>query len=127
MAAYLIGQIIIHDMGKFMTYMANTSAAIANDDADFSDLDHPERQRRAIRLGVAAVPQGRPFRAFGDARERLWRGHRRVADPRQRPRVGRDAEGRRDIEYALADTRHGYLVPAAGAVEVNGVRIEARD
>jgi redox-sensitive bicupin YhaK (pirin superfamily) len=31
------------------------------------------------------------------------------------------------IEYALAERRHGYLVPASGAVEINGVRIEARD
>jgi uncharacterized protein (DUF1330 family) len=29
MAAYLIEQIIIHDMEKFMPYVANTSAAIA--------------------------------------------------------------------------------------------------
>jgi quercetin 2,3-dioxygenase len=29
-------------------------------------------------------------------------------------------------EYALGE-RHGYLVPASGAVEVNGVRIDARD
>ena len=31
------------------------------------------------------------------------------------------------IEYALAERRHAYLVPALGAVEVNGVRIDARD
>src|SRR4029453_13477320 len=31
------------------------------------------------------------------------------------------------VEYALGATRHGYLVPAKGSVEVNGVRIEARD
>jgi len=30
-------------------------------------------------------------------------------------------------EYALGDTRSGYLVPAVGAVEVNGVRLNARD
>jgi redox-sensitive bicupin YhaK (pirin superfamily) len=30
-------------------------------------------------------------------------------------------------EYKLGADRHGYLVPAKGAVEVNGVRIEARD
>ena len=30
-------------------------------------------------------------------------------------------------EYALAAGRHAYLVPAAGAVEVNGVRLDARD
>jgi redox-sensitive bicupin YhaK (pirin superfamily) len=31
------------------------------------------------------------------------------------------------VEYALGDGRHAYLVPASGAVEVNGVRIDARD
>jgi redox-sensitive bicupin YhaK (pirin superfamily) len=31
------------------------------------------------------------------------------------------------VEYALGDRRHAYLVPASGAVEVNGVRIDARD
>jgi redox-sensitive bicupin YhaK (pirin superfamily) len=31
------------------------------------------------------------------------------------------------VEYALAERRHGYLVPASGAVEVNGLRINARD
>ncbi len=31
------------------------------------------------------------------------------------------------VEYTLGDRRHGYLVPASGAVEINGVRIEARD
>ena len=31
------------------------------------------------------------------------------------------------VEYTLADDRHAYLVPATGAVEVNGTRIDARD
>jgi len=31
------------------------------------------------------------------------------------------------VDYPLASGRHGYLVPAKGAVEVNGVRLEARD
>ena len=31
------------------------------------------------------------------------------------------------VEYAFGEGRHGYLVPASGAVEVNGVRIDARD
>jgi hypothetical protein len=31
------------------------------------------------------------------------------------------------VDYALGVERHGYLVPATGAVEVNGIRIEARD
>jgi quercetin 2,3-dioxygenase len=30
-------------------------------------------------------------------------------------------------EYPLGADRHGYLVPATGTVEVNGVRLEARD
>lgn len=30
-------------------------------------------------------------------------------------------------EYALGEGRHVYLVPAAGSIEVNGVRLEARD
>jgi hypothetical protein len=30
-------------------------------------------------------------------------------------------------EYAIGAARHGYLVPATGAIEVNGVRIDARD
>jgi redox-sensitive bicupin YhaK (pirin superfamily) len=31
------------------------------------------------------------------------------------------------VEYSIGERRHGYLVPASGAVEVNGVRIDARD
>jgi quercetin 2,3-dioxygenase len=30
-------------------------------------------------------------------------------------------------EYALGAERHGYLVPASGSVEVNGVKLETRD
>jgi hypothetical protein len=31
------------------------------------------------------------------------------------------------IGYALGERRRGYLVPAIGTVEINGVRIDARD
>jgi redox-sensitive bicupin YhaK (pirin superfamily) len=31
------------------------------------------------------------------------------------------------VDYALGEQRHGYVVPASGAVEVNGVRVNARD
>ncbi len=31
------------------------------------------------------------------------------------------------VQYPLGERRHGYLVPASGVVEVNGVRINARD
>jgi redox-sensitive bicupin YhaK (pirin superfamily) len=30
-------------------------------------------------------------------------------------------------EYAIGEQRHGYLVPATGAIELNGVRIDTRD
>ena len=29
--------------------------------------------------------------------------------------------------YPLGKERHGYLVPASGAIEIDGVRIDARD
>jgi redox-sensitive bicupin YhaK (pirin superfamily) len=31
------------------------------------------------------------------------------------------------VDYPLGSDRHGYLVPATGAVEINGTRINARD
>jgi quercetin 2,3-dioxygenase len=31
------------------------------------------------------------------------------------------------IAYALGEERSGYLVPASGAVEINGVRVGTRD
>ena len=31
------------------------------------------------------------------------------------------------MDYALGADRHAYLVPAVGAVEVNGVRLDTRD
>ena len=38
MAAYLIGQIIIHDMEKFMPYVANTGTAIAKYGGEVLDV-----------------------------------------------------------------------------------------
>jgi uncharacterized protein (DUF1330 family) len=38
MAAYLLGQIIIHDMEKFMPYVANTTAAIAKYGGEVLDV-----------------------------------------------------------------------------------------
>jgi redox-sensitive bicupin YhaK (pirin superfamily) len=47
---------------------------------------------------------------------------------RARARVmGAALKAGESVEYALGERRHGYLVPASGAVEVNGVRIKARD
>jgi quercetin 2,3-dioxygenase len=47
---------------------------------------------------------------------------------RARARVlGATLRAGESVEYALGERRHGYLVPASGAVKVNGVRIDARD
>jgi quercetin 2,3-dioxygenase len=47
---------------------------------------------------------------------------------RARARVlGATLKAGETIEYALRERRHAYLVPASGAAEVNGVRINARD
>ena len=41
--------------------------------------------------------------------------------------VGATLKAGETAEYELGASRHAYLVPAKGSVEVNGVRIEARD
>ena len=41
--------------------------------------------------------------------------------------LGANLKAGETAEYALGRRRHAYLVPAKGNVEVNGVRIEARD
>jgi redox-sensitive bicupin YhaK (pirin superfamily) len=47
---------------------------------------------------------------------------------RARARVlGARLEVGQSVDYALGERRHAYLVPASGTVEVNGLRIHARD
>jgi redox-sensitive bicupin YhaK (pirin superfamily) len=41
--------------------------------------------------------------------------------------LGATLKAGQSIDYTLGAGRHGYLVPASGAIEVNGTRIEARD
>jgi redox-sensitive bicupin YhaK (pirin superfamily) len=41
--------------------------------------------------------------------------------------VGATLKAGETAEYALGAERHGYVVPAAGVVEVNGVKLNARD
>ena len=41
--------------------------------------------------------------------------------------LGASLKAGEHIEYALGDQRYGYLVPAKGAVELNGVKLDARD
>ena len=41
--------------------------------------------------------------------------------------LGATLKAGQTTEYVIGADRHGYLVPATGAVEVNGVRLDARD
>ena len=41
--------------------------------------------------------------------------------------VGATLKKGETAEYTLGKSRHGYLVPATGAIEVNGVAVKARD
>ncbi len=41
--------------------------------------------------------------------------------------LGATVKAGETVEYSLGPKRHAYLVPASGAVEVNGLRVEARD
>ncbi len=41
--------------------------------------------------------------------------------------IGASLKSHEKVKYALVDSRLAYLVPAYGAVEVNGVRIGERD
>jgi len=41
--------------------------------------------------------------------------------------LGANLKAGETAEYEIGAARHGYLVPAKGAVEVNGVRVNARD
>jgi redox-sensitive bicupin YhaK (pirin superfamily) len=41
--------------------------------------------------------------------------------------LGATLKAGESADYALGEGRRAYLVPAAGAIEVNGVRLEARD
>jgi len=43
------------------------------------------------------------------------------------PVLGAKLKVGQSVEYALGERRHAYLVPSSGTVEVNGVRILARD
>ena len=87
----------------------------------------PTRRGGDPRWGARPFPKERARRPFRDAGQRLRRRRRRPADPHRCARARRDAEGRPDDRIPAAPGRHAYLVPASGAVAVNGVRIGARD
>jgi len=87
----------------------------------------PDRRGGQPGWGAKAFPKGdRPGRLVtlasgiaGDADALPIRANARV--------LGATLKAGAQVGYVLGDERHGYLVPASGAVEVNGVRIDARD
>ena len=92
------------------------------------DLDRADHQGRPADLGRQAVSEVGSLRQARHHRQRLCRRQGRAADPRRCARARHHAEGRRERGIcAAARQRNLYLVPAAGSVEVNGVRVNARD
>jgi redox-sensitive bicupin YhaK (pirin superfamily) len=87
----------------------------------------PERRGGPPSWGTQPFPKGERAGRFvtlasglpGDAEALPIRTGARVA--------GATLRAGETAEYALGRGRHAYLVPAAGAVEVNGVRLDARD
>ncbi len=41
--------------------------------------------------------------------------------------LGATLKAGESTEYVMGADRHGYLVPSTGAVDINGVRVAARD
>jgi quercetin 2,3-dioxygenase len=83
--------------------------------------------RRLTGLGLAALPQGdRSGRVVTVAS-----GFAKDTDAlpiRAEARVlGASLKAGESVDCALGLERHGYLVPASGAIKVNGTRIDARD
>ena len=75
-------------------------------------------------MGRQALPKGRPL---GPARAACQR-ERRLGGPagrRRRRNLRGTAGSRRDDLYTFDEGHGGYLVPAAGAVVVRGIRVEA--
>ncbi|MCW2283245.1 redox-sensitive bicupin YhaK (pirin superfamily) [Rhodoblastus acidophilus] len=87
---------------------------------------HPTRSGGAPHWGARPFPkQDRAGRfivlasGFGDADALPIRTDARVA--------GATLRAGETVDYALGRERHAYLVPARGAVEIEGVRVNARD
>lgn len=87
----------------------------------------PDRRGGAPTWGAKPFPKGERSGRFvtlasgkdGDADALPIRTDARV--------LGATLKAGETADYPIGADRHGYLVPASGAVEVNGVRIDARD
>ncbi len=88
----------------------------------------PNRRGGAPSWGAKPFPEIRPVR---QVRYALASGFDSDADAlpiRTDARVlGATLKAGETAEYAIGAERHGYLVPATGAVTVNGVKLDARD
>jgi redox-sensitive bicupin YhaK (pirin superfamily) len=92
------------------------------------DLDSADQDRRAAGLG-----RMKPF-PKGDRSGRFVTLASGFANDNDALPIRADArvlaatlKAGETAEYPIGSARHGYLVPATGAVDVNGVRIDARD
>jgi hypothetical protein len=87
----------------------------------------PERRGGPPSWGTRPFPKGERAGRFVPLASGLP-GDDEALPIRTRARVaGATLRAGETAEYALGPGRHAYLVPAAGAVEVNGVRLEPRD
>ena len=77
--------------------------------------------------GAKAVSEVGSLRQARHHRQRHCRRQRCAADPGRCAGARHHAEGRRERGIRTAEGAYLYLVPAAGSVEVNGVRVNARD
>jgi len=88
---------------------------------------HPDTAGGAPSWGAKPFPKGDRSGRFvtlasgiaGDTDALPIRANARV--------LGASLKAGETVEYSLGEGRHGYLVPSAGSVDVDGVRIDARD
>ena len=101
-------------------------------DGGFGNVHYKSSTNRAPRRADPGWP-GRPF-PKGDRTGRFialasgFENDNEALPIRTDARVlGATLRAGETVDYRLGRERHGYLVPAKGSVEVNGVRIDARD
>jgi redox-sensitive bicupin YhaK (pirin superfamily) len=88
----------------------------------------PSRQGGAPSWGARPFPKGDRAGRFVPLASGLAEDDGEALPIRTEARVlGATLKAGQTAEYALGEGRHAYLVPAVGAVEVNGVRLDARD
>lgn len=98
MAAYLIGQVMVHDLDRFARYVAETSALIARFGGEVLDVVRAVEAVEGTwpvgaRTALVRFPDEQALRAFWDSPERIenrmritGNGRRPTSDPSASPR-----------------------------------------